>query len=197
MNLLRGLTVALFVGWCLSEVTISVISLVNHLSQRARFEDRFSFVAVWLALIGTVALAMIAWRSRNTMTGLGDVGALRSVMAWLGCACLVSGTAIRLAAVATLRHQFTTMVTIMAEHRIVDSGPYHCVRHPAYLGLLVCMLGFGLCSGHWVSLAIAAGLPLAAVIYRINVEERALLRRFGPAYAAYASRTKRLLPGIY
>jgi protein-S-isoprenylcysteine O-methyltransferase Ste14 len=197
MNLRGALTVALFTGWCLSEVAISLISLVNRLSQRARAEDRFSFIAVWLALIATVVLAMIAWLSRGTVTGLGDVGALRPLMGWLGCACLVSGIAIRLAAVVTLRHQFTTTVTIMARHRVVDRGPYHCVRHPAYLGLLVCLLGLGLCSGNWVSLAVAAGLPLAAVVYRIGVEERALLRHFGPAYAEYASRTKRLLPGIY
>jgi protein-S-isoprenylcysteine O-methyltransferase Ste14 len=34
-------------------------------------------------------------------------------------------------------------------------------------------------------------------VYRIRVEERALLRHFGPAYAEYVSRTKRLVPGLY
>jgi protein-S-isoprenylcysteine O-methyltransferase len=118
-------------------------------------------------------------------------------LGWLGCAGLVLGLAVRLAAVAALRRQFTTLVVIGAQHRLVDSGPYRRVRHPAYLGLLVSMLGFGLCSGNWVSLAVAIGLPLAAILYRIRTEEQALLRHFGPAYAEYASRTKRLVPGIY
>jgi protein-S-isoprenylcysteine O-methyltransferase len=145
----------------------------------------------------TVFLAVTTWQSRSPVTGFGNAGALRPLLGGLGCACLVLGISIRLSAVATLRQQFTTVVAIVAQHRIVDSGAYRRVRHPAYLGLLLSLLGFGLCSGNWVSLAVAVALPLAAILYRIRVEERALLRHFGPAYAEYASRTKRLVPGIY
>jgi protein-S-isoprenylcysteine O-methyltransferase len=118
-------------------------------------------------------------------------------LGWLGCACLVLGIAVRVAAVATLRRQFTTVVAIGPQHRLVDSGPYRHVRHPAYLGLLLSMLGLGLCAGHWASLVAAVGLPLAAILHRIRIEEQALLRHFGPAYVDYARRTKRLVPGIY
>ena len=90
-----------------------------------------------------------------------------------------------------------TTVAIVAQHKLVDTGLYRLVRHPAYLGLLASMLGFGLASGNWFSLAAAAVLPPVAILYRIRVEERALLRHFGPAYQAYARRTRRLLPGIY
>lgn len=197
MSLLDDLTVALFVAWCLSEVAIRILNLINRPSRRAGVEDRFSFLAIWLALIVTVVLAMIAWLSRRATAGLGDDSALWLLLGWLGCACLASGIAIRLAAVATLRRQFTTTVTILAQHRLVDSGLYHYVRHPAYLGLLLSLLGFGLCSGHWISLAVAGGLPITALLYRIHVEEQALLRHFGAAYVEYTDRTKRLLPGIY
>ncbi len=193
MSLVDGLTIALFAGWCLSEVAISLLNAVNRLSRRARAEDRFSFLAIWLALILTLILVSTTWLSR----GLSAPGAWGPLSGWLGCTCLVIGIAIRLAAVATLRRQYTAAVTIVSQHQIVDSGPYRCVRHPAYLGLLVSLLGLGLCSGNWVSLVVAIGLPLAAVMYRIDVEERALLQHFGPAYAEYASRTKRLLPGIF
>jgi protein-S-isoprenylcysteine O-methyltransferase Ste14 len=175
MSLLDSLTAALFVAWCLSEVAISLINVVNRLSRRARVEDHLSFLDIWLALMVTVALAMITWLSRHSMAGFGDAEALRPLMGWLGCACLIFGIGIRLAAVATLRAQFTTAVTIVAQQRIVDSGPYHYVRHPAYLGLLLSLLGLGLCSGNWISLVVAVGLPLTAVVYRIHVEERALL----------------------
>lgn len=197
MSLLDKLTVALFVAWCLSEVAIRLINLINRPSRGAGGEDRFSFLAIWLALMVTVALAMTTWLSRRSMAGLNGDETLWSLLGWLGCVCLASGIAIRLAAVATLRRQFTTTVTILVQHRLVDSGPYRYVRHPAYLGLLLSLLGFGLCSGSWLSLAVAVGLPLTAVLYRIRVEEQALLRHFGAAYAAYAGRTKRLLPGIY
>ena len=48
-----------------------------------------------------------------------------------------------------------------------------------------------------VSLVALVLLPLAGILYRIHVEEGALLRYFGSAYQAYADRTKRLLPGIW
>jgi protein-S-isoprenylcysteine O-methyltransferase Ste14 len=197
MSVLDALTVALFALWCLSEVAIQVITVVNRRGGPATVEDRFSYLATWLAVMVTVFLALATWRPRGPAAGLGHAVALGPVLGWLGCGCLVLGIAVRLAAVATLRRQFTTVVVIGAQHRLVDSGPYRRVPHPAYLGLLLSMLGLGLCSGHWVSLAVAVGLPLAAILYRIRIEERALLRDFGRAYAAYASRTKQLVPGIY
>jgi protein-S-isoprenylcysteine O-methyltransferase Ste14 len=197
MSLLDDLTTALFAAWVVSEVAIGLVNAVNRLRGPAENVDRFSYLAVSLAVLVTDFLAVAAWQGHGLIAGFGSVGALRPLLGWLGCVCLMLGIAIRLAAVATLRRQFTTTVTIGAQHRIVDSGPYRRVRHPAYLGLLLSLLGFGLCSGNWVSLAVAVGLPLAAIVYRIHIEERALVRHFGPAYAEYVSRTKRLMPGIY
>jgi protein-S-isoprenylcysteine O-methyltransferase Ste14 len=36
-----------------------------------------------------------------------------------------------------------------------------------------------------------------ALLYRIRVEEAALIEAFGAEYAAYSRKTKRLIPGIY
>jgi protein-S-isoprenylcysteine O-methyltransferase Ste14 len=41
-------------------------------------------------------------------------------------------------------------------------------------------------------------LPIAvALLYRINVEERALVQALGEHYRAYIKRTKRLIPLVY
>lgn len=41
-------------------------------------------------------------------------------------------------------------------------------------------------------------LPIAfAFLYRINVEERALVQALGERYRAYVKRTKRLIPLVY
>jgi protein-S-isoprenylcysteine O-methyltransferase Ste14 len=106
-------------------------------------------------------------------------------------------TETRLVAVATLKRRFTVKVSIIEKHEIVDTGIYGVIRHPAYLGHLVSLLGIGLILGNWVGLSALVVLPLAGILYRIHVEERALLRYFGPAYQAYINRTKRLLPGIW
>jgi protein-S-isoprenylcysteine O-methyltransferase Ste14 len=71
------------------------------------------------------------------------------------------------------------------------------LRHPSYAGLLLAFLGFGLATADWVSLA-AVWLPvLAAVLYRIRVEERLLVESFGDEYRDYARATKRLVPGLF
>lgn len=98
---------------------------------------------------------------------------------------------------ATLNKQFTIKVSILDKHEIVEKGIYGKIRHPAYLGHLASLLGMGLISENGVSLAMLVVLPLVVILYRIQVEERALSRHFGPVYQAYASRTKRLLPGIW
>jgi protein-S-isoprenylcysteine O-methyltransferase len=71
------------------------------------------------------------------------------------------------------------------------------MRHPAYTGLLLRYLGFGLALANWLSLALIFLPMLCTTLYRIRVEEEALVAHFGEEYAAYARETKRLVPGVY
>jgi protein-S-isoprenylcysteine O-methyltransferase Ste14 len=197
MGFLEYLTIASIAAWTVSEVAIGLFSLINRLSGPSEGEDHFSFVVIWFAIGLPVWFAVMAWRHLILPNGFGSFAALSPLLGYLGCLAFSLGIAIRLVAVATLKKQFTTTVAIVEKHEIVDTGLYRTIRHPAYLGLLLSLLGFGLVSGNWLSLAAAVVLPLAAILYRIQVEEQALLRHFGSAYQAYASRTQRLLPGIY
>jgi protein-S-isoprenylcysteine O-methyltransferase len=129
--------------------------------------------------------------------GFGSLAPLFPLPGYAGCLVLLLGITVRLAAAVTLRQQFTEKVSILEEHRLIDTGIYGVIRHPAYLGHLISLLGIGLILGNWVGMAVLVLLPLAAILYRIHVEERALLGHFGPAYQEYAGRTKRLLPGIW
>jgi len=55
----------------------------------------------------------------------------------------------------------------------------------------------GLHTHNWISLAILLVFPTAAVLYRIQVEESALMGAFGGEYVDYMRTTKRLIPGVY
>jgi protein-S-isoprenylcysteine O-methyltransferase Ste14 len=93
---------------------------------------------------------------------------------------------------------FSTVVRIQAErgHRVISSGPYAYVRHPAYAGMLV----FGpaaalLLDSLWACLP-ALGL-IALLVARTLLEDRTLQREL-PGYAEYAQKTRyRLVPGIW
>lgn len=197
MDILGYLTIVLFALWGLSEIVIGLISLINQARGLSETEDRLSVFVIWSATVPPVWFAILIRAHLIFANGFGSLSALSPLPGYLGCFFIVFGVTIRLVAVATLKKQFTTRVAIVKKHKIVDTGIYGTLRHPAYLGYLASLLGIGLASGNWFSLLALGVLPLAAMLYRIQVEEQALVRHFGPAYQAYASRTKRFLPGIW
>jgi protein-S-isoprenylcysteine O-methyltransferase Ste14 len=80
--------------------------------------------------------------------------------------------------------------------RLMTDGPYRFVRHPRYASILLLAISMPLV------FASILGWPLwflylAVVHRRIEREEPHLRELFGKAYDTYASRTARLLPGVY
>ena len=74
---------------------------------------------------------------------------------------------------------------------------YRYVRHPAYGGLLLIFVGLGLSLDNWLSLLVIMIPIVAAVLYRMHVEENALREILGREYAEYCAVTKRLVPRVY
>jgi protein-S-isoprenylcysteine O-methyltransferase Ste14 len=199
METLQTLSIILLAAWCLSEITISLVSLGNRSRTTSVGGDRYSYFIVWFSTVFPIFLAFLIRKHLLLPNGFGSLASLFPFPGYVGLGCLVLllGITVRLAAAVTLRKQFTEKVSILEEHELVDTGIYGIIRHPAYLGHLMSLLGIGLILGNWVGMAVLVLLPLAAILYRIQVEERALLGHFGPAYQEYAGRTKRLLPGIW
>ncbi|MGE5377392.1 MAG: methyltransferase family protein [Bacteroidota bacterium] len=191
------LSTTLFVTWCINEILIALISFGNRLGNLTAGVDRYSHFIVWFSTVLSIIFAYLIQRHVILANGFGSLATLFPLPGYLGCFVLLLGITIRLAAVATLKRQFTVKVSILEKHQIVDTGIYGIVRHPAYLGYLASLLGIGLLLGNWVGLVALVALPLGGILYRIRVEEGALLRHFGPAYQDYADRTKRLLPRIW
>ena len=77
---------------------------------------------------------------------------------------------------------------------VVTNGPYHFVRHPIYAAILY-FVWAGVFSHASVLNALLAAVATAMVAVRIAAEERLLVGRY-PEYAAYAARTKRVLPFV-
>jgi protein-S-isoprenylcysteine O-methyltransferase len=197
MEFLRYLSITVFAIWCVSEIVISLISNINKSRVPSTGADRFSFFIVWLSTIPPILFAYLIQKHSIFSNGFGSFSTLFPFLGYLGCLFIAFGVIIRLMAVNTLKKQFTVKVSIIERHKIVKKGIYRIIRHPAYLGYLASLLGIGLILGNWVGLTALVVLPLAGILYRIHVEESALLRYFGTAYQVYASRTKRLLPGIW
>src|SRR5712691_8636750 len=129
--------------------------------------------------------------------GIGRIQTRSSLMALAGLALLILGIIIRWTAIRDLGSYFTSTVRIKDNHRLIRTGIYEHLRHPAYTGALVAHVGLGLAFANWCSLALSSIPFFVAAIYRMQVEEQVLVAEFGQEYLEYARHTKRLIPGIY
>jgi protein-S-isoprenylcysteine O-methyltransferase Ste14 len=129
--------------------------------------------------------------------GIGRVNAWTNIIGPLGILLLVAGVTFRWIAIRTLGQYFTGTVLIKNDHRLISSGLYKHVRHPAYTGALVAHFGLGLSFANWFSLCFSTIPYLVAAFYRMRVEEHALEQAFGDEYLDYSKATCRLVPGLY
>ena len=115
-------------------------------------------------------------------------------VAWVALVLLWCGVGLRLWSFRTLGRYFTFTVQTSADQPVITDGPYRVVRHPSYAGILLAMMGLGLFIGNWLSFVILTVAIGCGIVFRIRVEERALLQDLGEPYLAYAATQQRLVP---
>ncbi|HUA47582.1 MAG TPA: isoprenylcysteine carboxylmethyltransferase family protein [Solirubrobacteraceae bacterium] len=115
----------------------------------------------------------------------------------IGMAVYLAGFAMRRWSEMTLGRYFTFAVMTSPDQPVVTNGPYRIVRHPGYTGVLLVVLGAGFVAGNWVGLAGWTILVMLPLLYRIRVEETALVAALGDCYRSYAAHHKRLVPLLW
>lgn len=148
-----------------------------------------------LVLIGTVWLGVVLGISLAYLAPAAASEPLREVLLVAGIASLVAGVAIRWMAITTLGHSFTVTVTVRSDQTVVDRGLYRWIRHPSYAGGLLSIFGVLLACANLASLA-GLLVAIAGYMYRIRVEEDALLGTMGDSYRLYMQKTKRVIPFV-
>jgi protein-S-isoprenylcysteine O-methyltransferase Ste14 len=149
----------------------------------------FNFIAI---TVGILAAALLS----NIQKFIFPGGKTPAVF-FIGIGIMLVGMALRYWAVLTLGAFFRTTIETEQDQKVVSSGPYRLIRHPSYCGWLLVCLGYGIAVQNWLSLLAAFLLPLIALLYRIQVEERVLASSLGIAYVEYQKNTKKLIPWIW
>jgi protein-S-isoprenylcysteine O-methyltransferase Ste14 len=186
---LLGLAFGLaYLTWILSEIVGTW--LVPYLRWGRRGEtrraDRGSRLAIVSGIIVATTAASLFARAGYSTFPVAIVG--------VGIALMFAGVAFRQWAIAVLGRFFSTAVRTVEGQTVVDSGPYHVVRHPSYTGALLTLLGLGLAGGSWEGVLVIVVVAALVFGYRIRVEERLLEEQLGAPYRAYQLRTKRVIP---
>ncbi len=113
---------------------------------------------------------------------------------WAGIVFTLAGIIVRVYSVWTLRRFFTFSVRVRSGQKIIQSGPYRLIRHPAYSGSILSLTGIAMCFRS--VLGLMGTLVVIAIVYgyRISVEEKALERNFKTDYTEYKKRTRKIIP---
>lgn len=114
------------------------------------------------------------------------------VMASVSHAIILAATLASIWTVIWLGRNFSILPQARA---LVTGGPYRFVRHPLYVAEFVALFGLAWQFALPWSLLLWA-FAAAAQFPRMYFEERVLSETFA-GYRAYATRTARLLPGVY
>ena len=114
----------------------------------------------------------------------------------IGFALFVAGVIIRGAGKRTLGKYYSYGLRTLPDHKLVKHGIYKHVRHPITLAAMMYSAGLPLIFSSLYGFLLMLGLvPL--FLYRIRIEEKMLIERFGEEYADYMEKAKRLIPFIY
>ena len=168
------------------------LSLARRTRRGAAASDRYSLLLIWIVNTSAIVLGVAAAYQFPSWD-------LPHSSQWFvpGMCVLAAGSALRWYAIRYLGSSFTTKVVISADQRLIESGPYRCVRHPSYTGALLAVLGFALSTGNLASVLIMVVPGVGVQLWRMHVEEQALLDAFGDQYRRYMHRTRRLIPWVY
>jgi protein-S-isoprenylcysteine O-methyltransferase Ste14 len=110
-----------------------------------------------------------------------------------GLVLLGAGLAFAVWARVHLGRNWSGTVTVKEGHELIRSGPYACVRHPIYTGLLAAVLGTAIASGT-VHAALGFVIIALALLHKARTEERFMRDTFPGEYQRYSAAVPALIP---
>ena len=188
---------AIFLGACLIWYIPEMIGTFKQTARASRKEasiqDRGSMgILIGLQWVGLALNFLLAW-----LFQAAAISWHQTALFSIGVTLILLGVALRWYAIWTLRDYFTRDVAVSSDQKVVQNGPYRYIRHPAYSGTFLTMLGVGLAMTNWASLVALLMFVLIGHLYRVSVEEKALSRTIGQPYVEYMLRTKRFIPLLF
>ncbi len=188
---------AIFLAACLVWNVPEVIGALQQMAKVSRKEASVQDRGSMGILIG---LQWIGLALNFLLAGLFRAAAIpwhRTELFSVGVTLILLGVALRWYAIWSLGRYFTRDVAVSADQKVVQNGPYRTIRHPAYSGTFLTMLGVGLAVTNWASLLALLLCVLCGHLYRVRVEEKALTQTIGQPYVAYMQRTRRFIPFVF
>lgn len=97
----------------------------------------------------------------------------------------------------TLGKNWSPVLEIRKDHKLITEGPYKYVRHPMYTCMWLGVAGFWLISSNWVVGIVAFVTWSILYFIRLPDEEKMMIEEFGQEYENYIKMTKKVIPRVY
>ncbi|MDI6791702.1 MAG: isoprenylcysteine carboxylmethyltransferase family protein [bacterium] len=97
-------------------------------------------------------------------------------------------------AIKSLSEYWSADIRIREDHHLIKEGPYRYVRHPNLVCLLLEVNGLCLIPNAYYSLIFLWTVFLFSILFRIHLEEKALIEKFGQEYLDYKKEVPALIP---
>lgn len=110
---------------------------------------------------------------------------------------MLAGLGLRIWAVFTLGRYFTWFITVYEDHRVIRSGPFRFIRHPAYCGAWILFVATMLFLHAWIGAALSLVVQFFAYRRRIRYEEEMMIQKLGASYEIYTREVKALVPLLW
>jgi protein-S-isoprenylcysteine O-methyltransferase Ste14 len=119
-----------------------------------------------------------------------------NLMSIVGFVLFFSGVTLRAIGRIALGRYYAYGLRMLPNHKLVTHGIYKHIRHPISLATILYSVGIPLIFSSFIGFAIML-LIVPLILYRLRIEERMLIEKFGDEYQQYMRKTKRLIPFIY
>ena len=180
-----------FIFYLISEMLIWSFTFWNSGRQLGEKQngDKGSYL---LIVTGSVSIIVLNLFCRKHLPFI-----LPILFFWIGVFFIIIGVFLRAYSVWTLRNFFTLSVKVNSRQEIIQVGPYKYLRHPAYSGSILSLIGIAISFRSFVG--IIGTLIIITIVYgyRITIEEKILEKNFKGTYSEYKNKTNKIIPFIW
>jgi protein-S-isoprenylcysteine O-methyltransferase Ste14 len=155
--------------------------------QKEQKGNTVSIIIILCILASLVFYAVMPERRNILIVPLPDW------MHWLGVTLGIISLALQIWTHLTLQKAWSAAKISGKNNVVITSGPYHWIRHPLYLALMLFFIGLSLVSGYSLFLLLAV-LSIPFFNSTAKKEETVMLQQFGDEYREYMIVTGRFLP---
>jgi protein-S-isoprenylcysteine O-methyltransferase Ste14 len=149
----------------------------------------------WYVAAQGVLLLLVAFGPRSLQGLPLWTGLIAKTALIIGIIFIPSGTIFVIWGMRALGNSLTPLPYPKDTGVLVESGPYHVVRHPIYSGLILASFGVALLVHGWLTVCFALLLFILLDV-KSRREEEWLIGKY-QGYADYRKRVRKLLPFLY